>query len=271
MPTTNTRDIYPYIDSSLDQEVAWTTFGGRETGEQSMTESVWGATGFAGLAADPQAFHLFPTIDQRQIIEELNANPSFAPKLTAMLHHHDAARIVSASAKRAATNEMDGRSFPESKGEWLTLRKRLNLLVQDIPRAIEKQVSSMSPAQQNAALRAIAQGGRIDFQLGETEPAKPAGGGDIWGGIIGGIAQAAGSIFGAKITADAQKKVASIAAQTQAQQAAGAQQIAQQQALIDAARAKAAGGGGDIAGIPIWTIPLGLGVLGFILYMVFKK
>lgn len=273
MPTT-TNEKYRFIDSSVDKNAGWTTFGRDETGVEPMLQEGVGALG--ALHGDPQAFHLFPNIDQRQMIEEMDANPAFGKKLTAMLHDQNAVPLVMQSAKRAILNELNPKEHPESKGEWTTLRKRFNLLVNDIPAAVDKQIKSMSPAQKMAVVKVIAQGGEIGLQLGAAAPvpAAPAAGGDMWGSIIGSIAQAAGSVYAAKITTDAQKDVAKIAANTATQTAAMQQQMAQSQLLIEAAKAKAAAVGSaltsDVGGIPIWTIPVGLGVLGLVLYFVFK-
>lgn len=288
MPVT-TDERYRFIDSSLDKDTGWDTFGKNETGVEPMLREGVGALG--GLHGDPQAFHLFTNHDQRQMIEEMDANPKFGEKLTAMLHDREAVPLVMQSAKRAILNELNPREHPESKGEWLTLRKRFNVLVRELPGTIDKQVKAMTPAQRMAVVKAIAKHGTPSLQLGATTPtttAAPAPAGDMWGSIIGGIAQAAGTIYAAKITTDAQKDVAKIQAQTQQQTLAMQQQMAQGQAAIDAARAAAAGGGvpamipgpgGQMipnpaaagGGFPIWTIPVGIGVLGTILYFVFKR
>lgn len=288
MPVT-TDEKYRFIDSSLDKDTGWDTFGKNDTGVEPMLREGVGALG--GLHGDPQAFHLFGNHDQRQMIEEMDANPKFGEKLTAMLHDRNAVPLVMQSAKRAILNELNPKEHPESRGEWLTLRKRFNVLVRDLPGTIDKQVKAMTPGQRMAVVKAIAQHGVPSLQLGATTPTPtapaPAPAGDMWGSIIGGIAQAAGTIYAAKITTDAQKDVAKIQATTQQQTLAMQQQMAQGQAAIDAARA-AAGGvpsmvmgpGGQMIPNPaasgsgstlVWAIPAGLGVLGLVLYFVFKS
>ncbi|MGH7260564.1 MAG: hypothetical protein ACREI9_07755, partial [Nitrospiraceae bacterium] len=162
MPTTTGDQKYRFIDSSTDFEEGWSTFGTRERGVDPMLQEGVGALGV--LHGDPQAFHLFSNIDQRQMIEEMEANPAFGKKLTAMLHEPDAVKLVTGSAKRAALNELDG-SFPGSRGEWITLRRRLQMLILGIPGAVQSQVEKMTLAQKMAALKIIAQGGKIDLQL----------------------------------------------------------------------------------------------------------
>ncbi len=290
MPTT-TDEKYRFIDSSVDKNAGWTTFGQEDTGVEPMLREGVGALG--GLHGEPQAFHLFPTIDQRQMIEEIDANPGFGKKLTAMLHDRNAVPLVMASAKRAILNELNPKDHPESKGEWKTLRKRFNILVNDLPATIDKHVKSMTPAQRMGVVKAIAEHGAPSLQLGATAPAPaaptyPDSTGGIIGGIVSAIAGAAGSIYAAKITTDAQKDVAKIQANTAQQSLQMQQQMAQNQALIDAARAAAGGSvpamvmgpGGQMIPNPaassgsstlIWAIPAGLGVLGLVLYFVFRS
>jgi len=262
---------YDFIDSSTDFVEGWSKFGSRESGDLPMLQ--YGVNGLGALASEPQAFRLFSTVDQRQIMEEVKENPSFGNKIVAALHSRGGAAVVAASAKRAALNELDGKSFPESKGEWLMLRRRLRVLARDIPAAIREQVEGMTLPEKTRALRALASGGGFSLQLGAE--AVPAGGGDIWGGIIGSIATAAGSIYSAKLTNDANKDIAKIQASGVAAQAAAQNQIAQAQAALEAARVQSAAraaSGGEVGGVPVWGIALGaIGILGVILYLVFKR
>jgi hypothetical protein len=268
MPT----KAYDFIDSHTDAVEGWNKFGADEEGVEPMLAEGVGALG--ALASEPQAFRLFPTVDQRQILEEIRENPSFGRRIEKMLHHRDGVRMVEQSAKRAALNELDGKSFPESKGEWITLRKRLRVLARDIPAAIERGIEGMTLAEKTRALRAIAQGRGIALQLGAdaTTTAAPATGGSIWTSLITGIASAASSVYAAKITSDTQKDIAKIQTQSAATQASYANQIAQAQAALAAAQQSAAArasSGGEVAGIPLWGVVLGaVAVLGTIFYFV---
>lgn len=263
---------YDFIDSHTDAVEGWNKFGADEEGVDPMLAEGVGALG--ALASEPQSFRLFSNVDQRQILEEVKENPSFGRRIQQMLHHRDGVKMVEASAKRAALNELDGRSFPESKGEWITLRRRLRVLVRDIPGAIEKGIEGMNLAEKTRALRALASGGGISLQMGAaTAPATTtttAPAGDIWSSLISGIASAAGSVYAAKITSDTNKDIAKIQTQSATTQAAYASQIAQAQAALAAAQATSSGAaGGSVGGIPTWGLVLGaVAILGTIFYFV---
>lgn len=273
---------YDFIDSATDAGEGWNTFGSQERGVLPVLQD--GVGGFGALASEPQQFRHFSSVDQRQILDEIEANPSFGKKLEAWMRRPDGAKLISDSARRAVLNEMYPKEHPESRGQWVTLRKRFAEILRDIPAAVNSHVAKMTPEQRIAVVRTMARGGHIDFGLGATTApaltAPTAGGGDIWGSLIGGIANAAASIYSAKITSDAQKDVAKIAANTAAQQAAAQQQIAANQAAIEAARARAAGGTvvdpvtGQVistgGGFPLWIIPVALGVIGLILFFVLR-
>lgn len=264
-----TMKAYDFIDSHTDAVEGWSKFGADQEGVDPMLQEGVGALG--ALASEPQSFRLFAPVDQRQIMEEIEENPGFGKKLSVMLHQRDGARAVAASAKRAALNELDG-SFPQSRGEWVTLRRRLRVLARDIPGAITKQIEMMSLPEKTRALRALASGSGVSFQLG-AEAATTAAPTNIWSSIIGGIATAAATVYGAKLVSDANKDIAKIQASSAASSTAANAQIAQAQAALQAAQTAAAArsSGGEVGGIPIWAIPVGLGVLGIVLYFVLKR
>ena len=234
MPTTP----YDFVDSSTDFTEGWSKFGSRESGDLPMLQEGVGALGY--LASEPQEFRHFPAIDQRQILDEIENNPKFGKVLTAWLHTRGGANLIGQSAKRAILNELDG-SHPESKGEWITLRKRLRVILRDMPIAIEKSISQMSLVEKTRALRALASGGDIEFALSQLDF------GSILGGVISSAATAGATIYGAKLQADTQKQIANIQATSVANQAAAQVQIANAQAALVAAQQKAAAGGGVTA------------------------
>jgi hypothetical protein len=272
MPT----KAYNFIDSHTDAVDGWSKFGADEEGVEPMLREGVGALG--ALASEPQQFRLFPAIDQRQILEEVEANPSFGAWIKKMLHRHGGAQAISESARRAALNELDGRSFPESKGKWITLRRRLRGLVDEIPAAIRRQVEGMTLAEKTDALRAMVRGD-VRISLGQTDAA--ASGGNVWGNLLGTVIQSAAGIYSAKLQADTQKQVNKIQTQSANTQAAYQSQIAQAQAALEAAKMEAAarqsggswsGGGSDGGVNPLtWAIPLGIAVLGFGIWMVVRK
>lgn len=273
MPTTTP---YNFIDSSVDATEGWSRFGADREGVMPMLQV--GVGGLGALASDPQAFGLLSNLDKRQIIEEIEENPTFGKKITAALHTHGGDKAVVASAKRAVLNELNPKEFPQSKGEWITLRRRMRVLLRDIPAAIQSQVDRMTLAEKTTALMAIARGGAPDLQLGAEAPAATpaASTGSLWGGLIASVVGAAKDIYVARVDSSTQRSIANINAQGAAAQAAGAAQIAQAQAALVAAQATVAsggGGGGGGGGMSplVWALPAGLGVLGLILYLVMKR
>lgn len=245
---------------------------------------------------------LLTDIDHRQLSEEAAANPAFGRKLAAMIDRPDGLKRIDESAMKAVLNELDGRSFPGSKGEWPVLRKRLNTLVRDVARDIQKSVDSLSLPDKVRMLETYARGGIQVYAepLGEY-PVESLG---QWEAIVGAIAGAASSIYGAKLQSSTQTQIAKIQAASEmkslemqmtlakaqmAMQAAQVKQIEDQTAAIKAGTATATGtsatGGAatfskatDAAagitqttgGLPLWAIPAGIGVLGTIIYAVVK-
>jgi len=216
-----------------------------------------GVGGLGALASEPQEFRHFPTIDQRQILDEIENNPRFGKTLTAWLHTPGGANQIGRSAKRAILNELDG-SHPESKGEWTTLRKRIRVILREIPVAIDRRVSQMSLPQKTAALVAIARGGAPpDLQLSADIDF-----GSIIGSVVSSAATAAGSIYKTKIEQSTIKQVANIQAQSAANTAAAQQQLQAAQAALAAAQ----GGGGGVSPL-VWAVPAGIGVLGLVIWL----
>lgn len=258
--------ITPYnsIDSSVDATEGWSRFGADREGVMPMLQV--GVNGLGALASEPQEFRHFPSIDQRQILDEIEENPRFGKTLTAWLHAPGGAGKIALSSKRAILNELDG-SYPESKGEWITLRKRLRVILRELPVAIEREIGQMSLAQKTAALWAVAKGGKIDFQLSQFDF------GAILSGVLTTAASAGASIYGSKLQADAAKQVAAIQASSVANQAAAQVQIANAQAALAAAQGRTASGGSGGGGggsTLMWAVPAGVGVLGLVLWLAMR-
>jgi hypothetical protein len=240
-------------------------------------------------------------IDHRQISDEAAANPAFGRKLAAMIERPNGLKLIDESAARAVLNELDGRSFPESRGEWPVLRKRFNILIRDVARDIQKSVDALTLDEKADILNAYAKGGVqvVVRPLGEY-PVESLG---QWEAIVGAIAGAASSIYGARVQSSTQKEIAKIQAATEARsleaqmtlakaqmalQAAQVQQINQQTAAITAGTAPAGTAPTgtaakfatsssmasaltkDVGGLPLWAIPAGIGVVGSIIYAVVK-
>lgn len=240
------------------------------------------------LAED--ALAVFGEADRRQIAEEIAANPSFGKRLVAALGRYDGERLVVLSARKAIANEFDPSLYPETKGEWLTLRKRAVELARALPDIVGAEIDKLPLAVRMQMVRAIGEGHHPSIAV--------AGMGDlgqfeIIGSLVSSIAGAASSIYSARVTASAQQSIAKIQAQTamkdletQMTIASATQAIAKAkaaQATAEATKAQAevakveAGTVVGVltkdigAGIPLWVVPVALGVLGLVLYFVFRK
>lgn len=238
-------------------------------------------------------------IDRRLISEEMEANPSFGKRLAATLRRPNGERLVALSAKKAIANEFDPTLFPESSGEWVRLRKHATELVKSIPGIVEREIDQLPFDTKMEMVRRIARGEHPTIMIGH-EGMGDLGQFEIIASLIGSVAGAASSIYGAKVTTSAQKDIAKIQAETamkdlntqmqiaNAQQAinqakvaqatAEAQKIQAQTAQIKATTAQAEVGTlvgtltKDIGGgVPLWVLPMALGVLGLVLYFVYRK
>lgn len=240
---------------------------------------------------------LLTDIDHQQVREEAEASPAFGTKLSRMMDRSDGLRRMDESAMRAVLNELDGKSFPQSKGEWPVLRKRLNTLIRGLSKDIETSISKLSLNEKTRMLESYAHGGvQVHAQMAEY-PVEPFG---QWTEIATVVIGAAGSLYGAKLQSDTAKELAKIQAAGEARSLDAQMSIAKAQMALQAAQVKsleqqtaaitagtsAPGATGtsvrvpgtvasvltkDIGGgIPLWSIPVGVGALGTILYFVFK-
>jgi hypothetical protein len=219
------------------------------------------------------------------IEQESKANPAFGRRLAAMLRQPGGEREVSLSARKAIANQLNPRMYPASKGEWAVLRRQTTAIAESMPAIIDKLVARMPLSEKMAAVRAIAEG--------ETPRLVMAGLADlgqfeIIGSLISSVAGAASGIYGARITADAQKDIAKIQANAAMQSASAQVAIANAQAAISQAQAKqaeqlavaasASSPAGfltqDIGGgVPGWAVPAGIAGLGIFaaIFFAFKK
>lgn len=233
-------------------------------------------------------------LDRRLISEEIESNPSFRKRVAAVLQHPGGERLVSLSAKKSIANEFDPKMYPETRGEWPLLRKRAVELARALPGIVEAEIDKLPLATKMEMVRAVARGEQPIIRVGvEGGGFSDLGQAFDVGGIFSGLFGAVSSIYGARVTASAQKDIAKIQAgvamkdlQTQITLANAQTAINQAQAQIKTAEvakvqaevAKVEAGTvvgvltKDIgAGIPLWVLPVALGVLGLVLYFVFKK
>lgn len=245
-------------------------------------------------------------LDHRLISEEIEANPSFGKQIAAVIDRPGGARAVSLSAKKAIANEFDSRLYPETRGQWTKLRRRAHDLARALPDIVEKEIDRLPFATKMEMVRRIARGEHPTIAFG-IEGMGELGQFEIIGSILSSVAGAASSIYGARVTASAQKDIAKIQAETamkdlntqmalaNAQTAINQAKVAQAQEeakKIEAQTAqikaqtvqtqeqiKQAEVGTVVGtltkdiggGVPLWVLPMALGVLGLVLYFVFKK
>ena len=173
-------------------------------------------------------------IDHRLLREEAAANPAFGRKLERMMDRPDGHRLIDESVKRAVLNEMEG-SYPESKGEWPVLRRRLNEIVRYIPKAIDESLSTLSLEQKTRMLEAYAHGGvQVHAQMAEY-PVESLG---QFAEIIGAVVTAASSVYGAKLQSDTQRAIAKIQAEGAAKSLDAQMSLAKAQMALQAAQLK---------------------------------
>ena len=214
----------------------------------------------------------FGKTDRRQISEEIAANPPFGARIKAMLRDPDGERLVALSAQKAVANEFNPRLYPETKGQWVTLRRRAVELARSLPDVIDRELERVPFAEKMRIVRAIAAGRRPSVEV------SVAGLGDlgqfeIIGTIVSSIAGAASTVYTNRVTTSAQKDIAKIQATTAMKDLDTQIKLAEAQKAV--AAAQAAQGGvltKDIGGgIPLWVLPVALGAIGVILYFVFKR
>lgn len=229
----------------------------------------------------------FREMDRRQIAEEMAANPAFGAWLRSALRRPDGERLIALSAQKAIANEFDPSLYPETRGQWVTLRKRAVELARELPEIVGREIDRLPFEEKMRMVRAIGAGLEPRLGIG-LSGVGDLGQYDIIGSLITSIASAASTAYSARVTASAQRDIAKIQAQAAMKDIETAQAIAKAQQAINEAKAvqataeaaKAqAGAPGSVtevlsrpvvAGIPIWAFPI-VGLLGLVLYLVFKR
>lgn len=231
-------------------------------------------------------------ISHRLIAEESRENPSFGRKLRSMIASPDGDYLLSVSARKAVANEFDPTLYPESRGEWIVLRRAMSEGAAAIAKRVRAEVDRLTLDQKMEKVRAIARGEMPQGysgmgELGQAEALIP---------IFGSLFSAGSSVYGSHVISEAQKDVAKIMAESEAQRLQLQLEIAQATQAIkqivpkvqeyNAEQAEAespelpttstsSGATGIISrpvafGIPLWAIPAGVGVLA-LAYFAFKK
>lgn len=145
-----------------------------------------------------------PREDHEVVAEEAAADPSLSRAIIAISGKPGWVNVLTETIRKVILNEVNPLRFPDTRGKWLQLRKRVREMQRIAIQAIEKKLASMTPAQKIAEARRIAAGRRTGMSgLGELGQ---------WAELFGAVATAAGSVYGAKVTADAQEELAKIQA-----------------------------------------------------------
>lgn len=216
------------------------------------------------------------------IEQESKANPAFGRRLASMLRQPGGEKDVALWAQKAIANQLNPALYPETKGQWPVLRRQTTAIAESMPSVVDRLVERMPFAEKMAAVRAIAEGDRPQLVMAGL---SDLGQFEIIGSLIGAAAGAASSIYGAKVTASAQKDIAKIQANAAMQSAQAQMSIANAQAAITQAQAQqaqtlatsAAPAGfltKDIGGgVPVWAVPAGIAGLGLFaaIFFSFKK
>lgn len=256
-------------DSSRDYQTYW------------IRDGLWygkmrnlGSTDSCSLPEDKVA--QIPEPDRTIILDEVKGNPSFCAKIVQCMEtRKDWVHRISAAAKEAVVNEMDPSKFPERKGDWPKLRERVRDLAQYVKDEAARAAAKLTLPQKIAVVKQIAAGGlktRGLSGLGDL------GQWDILASLAGSLVSAGASVYGAKVTADAQQDIAKLNASAAMQNAQAQMAIANANAAIAGAQAQIANPISStlstlttttVAGIPV-IIPI-IGIVGLGIYLATKK
>ena len=169
--------------------------------------------------------------DERSIVAvEASNDPKLCRAVVALSRTPGWTKTVDDMIRRVILNEVNQKSHLETAGKWPMLRIRVRKLTSAATAAVEDQLSKLKPGQE------IPEAIRIE----RARRARPlAGLGDLgdlgqWAELAGAVVQAAAGVYGAKVTSDAQKKIAKM--KTQAEMA----QLSAQMSMINAQQAVAA-------------------------------
>jgi len=250
-------------DSSLDYRTYWLQGG-----------QYYGRRGLEGLDAACELpmdkLRGFSEEERKAIVDEADADSAFCKQVAKCLETDpDCSRKISRSMREAVANELDPSRFKNRSGTWPILRKKVRSIVEEAAPAIEKAVESMPFKKKIEIIKAIASGRKIATNLSGLGNL-----GDIFSSIIDGI----GGYFGSRVTASAQRDIATTNANAAINLANAQITIANANAAIAAAQERISNPissaistltTSTVAGIPI-IIPI-LGAIGVGLYFFFKK
>ena len=180
----------------------------------------------SGLGAAATACRIPPGIlnqlgkDERSIVaSEAADDPKLCRAVLALSRTPGWTKTVNDMIRRVILNEVNPKQCKETAGKWPRLRARVRKLTSAATAVVEEQLKKMTPAQKILEARKLAESrglsklqnpgmmgeaGVISSSYGST----PAATTDPWAALIGSVVTAAGSVYGAKITADANEDIA---------------------------------------------------------------
>ena len=179
----------------------------------------------AGFGAAAAACRIPPGIldqlgkDERSIVaSEADNDPKLCRAVMALSRTPGWVRTVNDMIRRVILNEVNPKQCKETAGKWPRLRARVRKLTSAATAVVEEQVSKMTPAQKILEARKLAESRGLQKlqnpgMMGEagvigSSYDSSSTSSDPWAALIGSVVGAAGSIYSASITADANKDIA---------------------------------------------------------------
>jgi hypothetical protein len=252
MPSTVMRD------SSKDYRTYWIRNG--------LYYGVDRGLGDAGAALPQDKLSKIPADDRQILVEETDADPAFrALVIRLMATDPQWDHNIAASAKAAAENEIN--PSKGRKGGWPRLRARVRDLVQSVATQAAEAASKLTPQERFQTVKAMSTG-KIKVKPPAMSGLGDLGQWDIIGSLVGNLVGVGAGIYGATVTADAQKDIAKLQATSAMQNAQAQIAISNANAAIAAAQANILDPIGStistlatstVAGVPV-IIPIGAAI-----------
>jgi hypothetical protein len=256
-------------DSTLNYKTYWL-----QDGFKYGTMRNLGSSDSCAIPADKLS--KIPEPDRTILLDEVKGNPAFCAKIVKCMETRpDWAHRISTAAKESIVNEMDPTKFPERKGDWPKLRERVREMADFVHKEVSRAADALTLPEKIQVVKKIARG---DIQVKGLSGLGDLGQWDILASLAGSLISAGSSVYGAKVTADAQQDIAKINATAAMQNAQAQMAIANANAAIASAQTQISSPisstissltTSTVAGIPV-IIPV-LGAVGFALWFAFKK
>lgn len=205
-----------------------------------------------------------PEDDRTILLEETDADPDFCRQIAALMAKDpDWVHTISRSAKAAAENELN--PAKGRKGGWPKLRARVRELLAHVASQAVAAARQLTPEQRFYVIKQLA-GGKPALKKPSVSGLGDLGQWDIIGALVGNLVSAGAGVYGSVVTADAQKDLAKLQANSAMQNAQAQMAIANANAAIASAQAQisspissavSALTSGTVAGIPV-IIPISL-------------